>query len=213
MTIPQSRALPYVSPSAILCVVLLCHSVPLAQAQSSAGKGGTLQGQVGVAKSDGTVLVPQPAQVYVIYTKGLHDDRFSAASYYGSATAGGQFNVQRDKALGSVKKELKNIEKSNLPGERADKIAEYYLRSVDTALAAVSDWVTKNPAKNWQAHKLMPDAGGLWSIDNLEPGSYEIIGRGTIAGNDNEWEAYVDLSAGQTISLPLTRPRYINHHP
>jgi hypothetical protein len=172
-------------------------------------KVGALKGQTGATGNDGRVLSPQSATIYVMYQSGLRAGSFTHA--YDTDTAGGQFHDRKNKSLSSDK-ELKTLMKSTrhapLP-EAADEIAAHYLQSLDQALAATSEWVAKHPKNAWQLRVITPDAQGSWSVGGLEPGSYEIVIRGRIAGYDADWEAGVDLAPGETVSLPLVRPRFI----
>lgn len=173
--------------------------------------GGVLRGRVGTARKDGSFVPAESATVYVLYaqplTKGGTNDVYGPRE----DTAGNYYQDQNNKVMGPVSKEIKALTKNKDPqaaAANADKIAELVLRGIDQALAATRDWAEKHPKKAWQIRSLAPDAQGVWAADNLQPGSYEIVIRGTVAGRDLDWEASVDLHSGKTISLPLDRPRF-----
>jgi len=119
-------------------------------------------------------------------------------------TAGGQYTYRLQKLLAPATKQVKALAKN---GQR-DEIARLYLGSVDGSLAAVTGWVSKHPDRSSQLRTVRPDAQGLWSLDGLNAGSYEIVVRGTVAEKDADWEASVDLHPSQTMSLSLTTPRF-----
>jgi|GEM_PF-1557622 len=62
--------------------------------------------------------------------------------------------------------------------------------------------------RSWQFRTVTPDSRGFWSAEGLRPGGYEIVVHGKVGGYDADWEYGLDLDAGQTISLPLTSPRF-----
>lgn len=141
-------------------------------------------------------MPPGSATVYVFFSSAMEAGKFSHAE--DTDTAGGQFRYHLNKLLA----------KNN---ETADQIAAYYLQSVDEALKEVRSWLTKHPDRTWQMKTIMPDERGFWSAEDLQPGGYEVMVRGKGSGQDADWEGSVDLAPGRTISLPLTRPRFVHH--
>ena len=171
---------------------------------------GGLNGRVGATKS-GEVVPPESATVYVLYSNAMEGRRFSHAN--DNDTAGGQFHYHLNNLL-EKNKELKSLQKRvhhNPQPRDANQMAAYYLQSVDEALTRVRSWLTKHPDRSWQMKTIAPDAQGLWSAEGLQPGGYSVVVRGRLPGYDADWEEEVDLAAGRTISLPLTRPRFFRH--
>jgi hypothetical protein len=161
-----------------------------------------LKGQVGAAQRDGTVVPPKSATIYVMYASGMVGGLFSHG--HDTDSAGGQYGDRLNKHLASINKQVKSLGKNG----QKDEIARLYLQSVDESLSGVADWVAKHPNKGSQVKTVKPDAQGLWLVDGLTAGSYEIVVRGTIAEHDADWEGSVDLNPGETLSLPLTTPRF-----
>jgi hypothetical protein len=175
-------------------------------------KVATIRGQVGIGRTDGTLVPAESAKVYVLLDQEIQaNGSFAHASFTSFPdSAGTEFHTGQERALGSVKKNVKEIEKTNSQGEWAGKIAEYYLKSRDAGLAAANEWVGKHPDKSWQIRTATPDERGLWSAQDLKPGTYDIVVRGHVGGRDGCWEATVDLRPGETKSLPLDRPRFLS---
>jgi len=171
---------------------------------------GGLNGRVGATKS-GEVVPPESATIYVLYSNQMESARFSHGN--DNDTAGGQFHYYLNNLL-EKNKELKSLQKrvhhNPQPGD-ANQMAAYYLQSVDEALTRVRSWLTKHPDRSWQLKTIAPDAQGFWSAEGLQPGGYSVVVRGRLPGYDADWEGEVDLAAGRTISLPLTRPRFFRH--
>ena len=160
------------------------------------------------------MLPPESAAVYILFSSAMERDSLGRESFSHANdvdTAGGQFSYQLNNLL-EKNKDLKRLEKSvrrnPRPGD-ASQIAAYYLQSVDEALTRVHSWLTKHPDRSWQMNTIAPDALGFWSAEGLQPGGYEVVVRGTLPGYDADWEGTVDLPPGGTISLPLTRPRFV----
>jgi len=195
----------------IISTVGLC---PCVAAEQSA-KVGALKGRVGATRSGGDVLPPESAVVYILFSAEMVRDSFGRELSFSHAkdldTAGGQYSYQLNNLL-DKNKDLKRLEKSarrNPRPEDANQIATYYLQTVDEALAGVRSWLAKHPNRSWQMKTITPDAQGFWSAGGLLPGGYEVVVRGALPGYDADWEGSVDLSPDQTISLPLTRPRFL----
>jgi hypothetical protein len=194
-----------------IAVTLLAAELCSGKAAAQRLNVGTLNGQIGAAKSDGAVAPPESATVYVLFSSVMEGGSFSHANDVD--TAGGQFRYQLNDLL-AKNKELKSLEKSarrNPRPEVADQIAAYYLQSVDEALNRVRNWLTKHPDRAWQMKTVSPDGRGFWSAEGLQPGGYEVVARGKFSVYDADWEGGVDLSPGRTISLPLTRPLFFRH--
>ena len=130
--------------------------------------------------------------------------KVSGSLVAGMDTAGGQYSYRLNKLLEPVAKQVKQLEKSG----QTDEIAKLYLATVDKALAETMDWVTQHPDKRWQVAKIDAYTQGHWSAEGLTPGTYAVVARGVIAGREADWEGMVDFSESQTISVPLTRPRF-----
>ncbi|PYU93147.1 MAG: hypothetical protein DMG25_10170 [Acidobacteria bacterium] len=171
---------------------------------------GGVNGRVGATKS-GEVVPPESATIYVLYSNQMESARFSHGN--DNDTASGQFHYYLNNLL-EKNKELKSLQKrvhhNPQPGD-ANQMAAYYLQSVDEALTRVRSWLTKHPDRSWQLKTIAPDAQGFWSAEGLQPGGYSVVVRGRLPGYDADWEEEVDLAAGRTISLPLTRPRFFRH--
>lgn len=182
---------------------------PMSGAQRS--KLAALNGRVGATKSDGEVLPPESATIYILFSSAMEGRLLSHP--IDLDTAGRQFRHHLNNLL-ARNKELKRLQKSvrrdPRPGD-ADEIAAYYLQSVDEALTRVRSWLTRHPDRSWQMKMVTPDVRGFWSMEGLQPGEYNIVVRGTLAGYDVDWEAGVDLAPGRMISLALTRPRFFRH--
>lgn len=82
---------------------------------------------------------------------------------------------------------------------------------ITASLAQVRSWLDKHADRAWQMKSVTPDERGVWAIDGLSAGSYELVVRGKISGYDAGWEGSVDLAPGRTVSLPLTRPRFFRN--
>jgi hypothetical protein len=121
----------------------------------------TLRGQVGIMKSDGTVVPAEPARVYVLFSLAMEG---GSSSHVGNVdTAGGQFSYHLNSLL-AKNRELKNLEKSarlNARLETANQIAACYLQSVDEALSQVRNWLAKRPDRSWQMKTFVPDGQGF----------------------------------------------------
>lgn len=205
------------SPTTLL-VVLMAIAVTLGTAEICSGKAvaqrsnvGTLKGQVGATKSNGEVVPPESAAVYVLFSSAMEAGSFSHVNDVD--TAGGQFLYQLNNLL-AKNRELKSLEKSarqNPRPETVDQIAAYYLQSVDEALTQVRSWLTKHPDRAWQMKTVAPDAQGFWFVEGMQPGGYEVVVRGKFSGYDADWEGGVDLAPSKSISLPMTRPRFFRH--
>ena len=206
------------APLCTLLVALIAIAVALGTSVVCSGKAaaqqsnmGTLKGQVGTSKNDGAVVSPESATVYILFSSAMEAGSFSHVNDVD--TAGGQYSHHLNGLL-AKNKELKKLEKSarhNSPPETADRIAAYYLQSVDQALTHVRSWLTKHPDRSWQMKTVAPDLQGFWSVEGLQSGGYQVVVRGKSAGYDADWEGGVDLAPGGTISLPLTRPRFFRH--
>ncbi len=193
-------------------------AIVLATFEASSGKppqqnstGGNMKGQVGATKSDGGLISAESATVYVLFSSPMEASSFSHVS--NADTAGGQFSGQLNNLL-AKNKELKNLQKSarqNSQPDTADQIAVVYLQSVDESLARVRSWLTKHPERTWQMKAVAPDEQGFWSVEGLLPGGYEVVVRGKVSGYEADWEGSVDLAPGGTVSLPLTRPRFVRN--
>lgn len=204
----------------ILVVALMAIAATLGMFEVCSGEAaaqqssvGTLKGQVGTTKSDGAVVAPESATVYVLFSSAMEAGSFSHPPFNNVDTAGGQFRYHLKNLL-AKNKELKSLYKSvrqNPRPEAANQIATYYLQSVDEALIQVRSWLTKHSDRTWQMKTVAPDEQGLWSVEGLQPGGYEVLVRGKVSGYDADWEGGVDLAPGRTISLPLTRPRFLRH--
>jgi len=191
---------------AIILGTLEASSGALAQQRSTTG---TLRGQIGAAKNDGTVVPPESANVYILFSSPREAGSFSHEN--NADTAGGQFREKFNNML-SKNKDLKNLQKSarqNPQADAPDQIAAVYLQSVDESLTQVRNWLTKHPDRTWQMKAVGTDEKGLWSVEDLSAGGYEVVVRGKVTGYDADWEGNVDLAPGRTVSLPLTRPRFL----
>lgn len=161
-------------------------------------KLGLMQGRVGTTTSGGDVLPPESAIVYILFWAGFD-------------TAGERFSSQLNDLL-DKNKDLERLEKSvdhHPRPEDGNRLAKYYLQTVDEALAGVRSWLAKRPKRSWQMKTVTPDAEGFWFAEGLPPGGYKVVVRGTLPGYDADWEGTVDLRPGGTISLPLSRPRFL----
>jgi len=195
--------------TAALCFGLVCFVLhasvwclePGKRPSSPAAEFGTFRGQVGAAQKSGTVVPATSATVYVMYASGTYGRRTYDTD---TDTAGRHFTEELHKLLGPLNKQMKELTKDR----RADVIARLYLAATDQALAATTEFVTRHPQKAWQVRTIEPDAEGFWSAEGLKPGGYAILVRGAIAGHDADWEGSVDVDRGQTISVPLTTPRF-----
>jgi hypothetical protein len=206
------------APSATLLVALMAIATSLGTAEICSSKAaaqrsnlGTLKGQVGTTKSNGEVVPPESAVVYVLFSSAMEGGSFSHVNDVD--TAGGQFHYHLHNLL-AKNKELNSLVKSTRHHPRpeaADQIAAYYLQSEDEALAQVRSWLTKHPDRTWQMTTIAPDAQGFWSVEGLQPGGYKVVVRGKFSGYDANWGGAVDLSPGRTIFLPLTRPAFFRH--
>jgi hypothetical protein len=202
-------------PSAPLLVALTAIAIALGTVEVCSGQAatqrsdvGTLKGQVGTTKSDGAMVPPESATVYVLFSSAMAAGSFSHVNDVD--TAAGQFSLRLNDLL-SKNKELKKLEESarrNPRPEAADQIATYYLQTLDEALTQVRSWLTKHPDRSWQMKTVTPDERGFWLIEGLQPGGYEVVARGKCSGYDADWESKADLAPGRTISMPLTRPRF-----
>jgi len=183
------------------------------------GRTGALNGQVGFIISNRRVVPAESATVYVLYSRRMED---RAAWFEGKPTfwhgnnldtAGGQFR-ERFNGLLAGNKELKSLEKRvrhNPQPEDVNQMGAYYLRSVDEALTWVHSYLTKHPDRGWEMKTVTPDGRGFWSAEGLAPGGYDVVVRGKLLQYDTDWEGEVDLPPDTTISLPLTRPRFLSH--
>jgi len=169
---------------------------------------GVLKGQLGTTRSDGVVVPPDSATVYVLFSPMTNPH--PASPLYDVDTAGGQFMYLLNNLL-ARDKELKNLTKSarKNPGPvAADQIAARYLRSVDDALTQARDWMTKHPDRTWQMATAAADERGFWTVEALRPGEYEVVARGKILGNDADWESGANVEPRRTNYLPLIQPRF-----
>ena len=171
-------------------------------------KVGTIRGQVGVGGADGTLVPARSAQVYVLFSQAMQENGSFPHSNSGDSAAA-RFHAAHEKALGSVKKNTQEIDKNYPPEQRAGKIGEYYLKGMDESLATAKAWTAQHPDKAWQIRTATPDERGLWNVEDLKPGTYDVVVRGQVAGREACWEASVDLRPDRTISLPLDRPRFM----
>lgn len=173
--------------------------------------GGYLRGQVGATKNGGSVEPAESATVYILFSSPMETGSFSHTSNLD--TAGGRFREQLN-SLFAKNKELKNLQKSSRQSTQpdvADQIATIYMQTVDESLAQVRSWLDKHADRAWQMKSVTPDERGVWAIDGLSAGTYELVVRGKISGYDADWEGSVDLAPGRTVSLPLTRPRFFRN--
>ena len=185
-------------------------AVPMTGATSAAQqlRPGVLNGQIAATKKGGEIVRAESATVYILFLSAMKGTSFSHV--LDTDTAGGQYTYELNNAL-AKNKDLKNVEKNarkNPRPEAADQIAAYYLQSVDEALSKLGIWLAKHPDRAWQMKMTTPNADGLWSAAGLNPGGYEIVVRGKLSSYDADWEAEADLAPGETITLPLTQPRF-----
>ncbi|MGC2107882.1 MAG: carboxypeptidase-like regulatory domain-containing protein [Candidatus Korobacteraceae bacterium] len=189
---------------AICLLVCVMYSVAQDKNQSAA-----LKAQVGLALNAQQLVPPTSATVFVMYASGLVNGSFTHGAD-GETTAGRQYDIEREKLFGS-NKELKALSRKKPPftEQEHEQLSTLSLAIVDESLQAASDWVSKKPDREWQIAKTTADAQGFWTLDGMKPGSYEIVVRGRIQGHEADWEAAVDIHPGQTLTLPLTKPRYV----
>ncbi len=195
---------------AAVAVILGTSNVCSGAAAKQPSKVGTLNGQVVATGSGANVLPPESANVYILFASPMEQrGTFSHGNDVG--TAGGQFRFKLNNLI-EKNEDLKRLQKKahhNPQPEDANQIADYCLQSVDEALTWVRSWLTNHPDLSWQMKTIASDAQGFWSAEGLQPGEYVVVVRGTFPGYDADWEGTVDLAPGKTISLPLTRPRFI----
>jgi len=196
--------------SALLVTEIVLVATCATSAQQ-AGRG-ALKGQVGTTGINGEAVPPTSATVYVLFSSPFGKIRFSSEPRP-LDTAGRQFSYHLNNLL-AKNKELKRLQKSvrrnPQPGD-ADAIAGEYLWSVDEAFNRTREWLAKHPDRSWQMHAVALDPRGSWLIEDLRPGSYRVVVRGRSAGYDADWEASVDVVAGNIASVTWTHPRFLRH--
>ena len=211
--LPRTRLLAVlVAVTITFWTVMTCPSKGLSERSNT----GVLKGQVGLTMSNRRVIIPAQATVYVLLTAAMKRNEWGWGTFShvnDDGTAGGRYRnilsnlLDKNRDLKRLFKEVQH----NPDPEIASRIATYYLQSEDEALAQISSWLAEHQNRSWQMRTIVPDAEGFWSAEGLQPGEYEVVVRGKFPGFDAEWEASVDVSPGQTISLPLTRPRFVRH--
>ena len=162
---------------------------------------GAMKGRVAVVTNDGSMHVPESSTVYVIY---YHRE----PPYGGRGTAGDAYFAEQLKVANSIAKQTaKN--KQQIEGaskdQRQDRFVQAYLESVDQGLKEAAAWASDHPEKSWQFALVKTGPDGRWSKDVVRPGHYKIIVRGNLGDLDAEWETQVDVNAGETIAVPLTK--------
>ena len=187
--------------------LVVCTMYSAAQGKNQSA---TLKAQVGVALNAQQLVPPTSATVFVMYASGVVNGSFTHDAD-GETTAGKQYNLEREKLFGS-NNELKALSRKKPPlsEQEYEQMSKLSLAIVDDSLRGASDWVSKKPDREWQIVKTVADDQGFWTVDGLKPGSYEIVVRGRMKGRDTDWEAEVDVAPGQTLTVPLTRPRYLH---
>lgn len=186
--------------------LLVCGMYSAAQDKNQSA---ALKAQVGLALNFHQLVPPTSAAVFVMYASAFVNGSFTHGAD-GETTAGRQYNLEREKLVGSTK-ELKALSRKKPPlsEQEHEQLATLSLAIVDESLQAASDRVSKQPDRQWQIVKTTADAQGFWTLTGLKSGSYEIVVRGRIKGQEADWEAAVDIHPGQTLMLPLTQPRYL----
>jgi hypothetical protein len=186
--------------------LVVCTMYSAAQGKNQSA---TLKAQVGVALNAQQLVPPTSATVFVMYASGVVNGSFTHDAD-GETTAGKQYSLEREKLFGS-NNELKALSNKKPPLSEQDyeQMSKLSLAIVDDSLQTASSWVSKKPDRKWQIVKTVADDQGFWTVDGLKPGSYEIVVRGRVKGLDADWEAAVAVAPGQTLTLPLTRPRYL----
>jgi hypothetical protein len=181
----------------------ICSFYAVAQKSTA----GAFKGQLGAPKDGGGIVFPESTVVYVMFATAMKDGSFTHV--VDTETAGGQFRSHLSDRL-SKNKFLQSLPKAGTPTpETREQIAINYILCVDEALEQVRVWLANHPDRAWQMKTAAPDAQGAWIVQGLQPGGYEIAARGKSAGRDTEWEAGNDLNPGATMSLPMTRPRFM----
>jgi hypothetical protein len=185
------------------------HPSLLGAQTSAPSHTSALKGLIGSLQTNGSFVVPDKVLIYVMYAGPVNHDPSRRDNW--SEFAGNQYTkAMNSNPLISPDQTKKIMKDKNLTdAEKADSITTQYLQSVDDALAVSLNRIKNHPQESWQIKTLAPEEHGLWSLGNLLPGSYMIVCRGTVAQQDADWEAEVDLAPDKTISLPLAKPRFI----
>jgi hypothetical protein len=162
---------------------------------------GTVHGQVTVAATNGTKLIPDSATVNLIYEGGSLKLESSTA---GDAYLTGATKVARSIAKRTSRDQEKIAQEPK--EQRIDEFEKYELQAVDEGLNAAVAWSIQHNCA-WQLAAVRATAEGFWSEENVRPGHYKIVARGKVGDLDTEWETEIDVRPGQTISVPLTHSK------
>jgi hypothetical protein len=126
-------------------------------------------------------------------------------------TAGREF-ISYMKKLAKNSTDLKPPGKSRVDKPNRDdtnQLATLYLQFVDKTLEHLRNWLRDHPDRAWEMRTTAPDERGLWSIDELRPGVYLVVARGSVSENSAEWEATLKVPAGRGVNLTLVQPSFI----